>query len=91
MATVERRGHELESGHVAVLGHKILDAVSVVAGALDTLRDANVSMPPVGRDLLQREIDRCINVIVESARPLIRGNAWAVSVDQALSIGGESK
>jgi hypothetical protein len=72
--TVEQqRGHELESGPVAVLGHTILAAVSVVAGARVTLREGDGLLSPMGREMLERQIDRCIDVIVDTSRLLIRG------------------
>ena len=73
MTTVDLRDTDLDSGHVAVLGHKILAAVSVVAGALQTMREGSLSA--ASEDLLTDEIDRCIEAIVESSHLLIRGGA----------------
>jgi hypothetical protein len=75
MTTLERRDQELDSGHVALLGHTILGAVSVVAGALETLRESGESLSPIGRDLLEREVDRNLETIVATSRSLIRGEA----------------
>ena len=72
-AVEQQRVQELDSGHVAVLGHTILAAISVVAGATETLRDAGDTLSPAGKQVLGREVDRCITVIVETCRSLIRG------------------
>ena len=72
-AVEQQRVQELDSGHVAVLGHTSRAAASVVAGAVDTLRAGGDMLSPEGRELLERQVDRCIDVIVETCRSLIRG------------------
>jgi hypothetical protein len=69
----QQRAQELESGHVAVMGHTILAAVSVVAGAVETLRAGGGLLPPTDRDVLERHVDRAIGVIVDTSQSLIRG------------------
>ena len=72
-AVEQQRVQELDSGHVAVLGHTILAAISVVAGATETLREVGDTLSAQGKAVLDREIDRCVAVIVETCRSLIRG------------------
>jgi hypothetical protein len=75
LPSVDLRDVELDTGHVAVLGHKILVAASVIAGAVGTLRDSEHSLSPAGRAVLEREIDRCVDSIVEASQWLVRCGA----------------
>ncbi|MEY2565650.1 MAG: hypothetical protein QOE35_179 [Actinomycetota bacterium] len=83
MPTLEGPGDELDSGYVAVLGHRILDAACVVSGALETLREAGESMSPVGRAVLEREVTRSIDAIIDTGRSLVRADGSPMDRDAA--------
>ncbi|MEY2478482.1 MAG: hypothetical protein QOG87_3797 [Actinomycetota bacterium] len=73
MTTVERRHEEVDSGHLAVLGHRLLGSAAVVTGALATLRDGNGSISTAQHDLLDGEVERNLASITAVARMLIQG------------------
>jgi hypothetical protein len=73
MTTVDRRDEEVDNGHLAVLGHRLLGSAAVVSGALATLRDGNPSIPVAHHELLEGEVERNLASIVSIARMLIHG------------------
>jgi len=73
MTTVDRRDRGLDSGHLAVVGHQLLGSAAVVAGGVTTLRDADGVISREQRALVGRQITRNLDVIMEIARSLIRG------------------
>jgi hypothetical protein len=77
MTTVERRDEQLDSGHLAVLGHRLLSAAAVVAGAITTIRDSDAPMTSGQQVLLQDAMDRNLDAITEIARSLIHGDGRA--------------
>jgi hypothetical protein len=62
---------QFDTGRLAVLGHKLLGSVSVVAGAVETLRSDGVSV--YNRARLQAAIDRNLVLVANTARSLIHG------------------
>jgi len=63
----------IESGDLAVLGHGMLGAVSVIAGAVDTLRESNGSLSASQRARLEEAVGRSPAHIAEVARLLVAG------------------
>jgi hypothetical protein len=66
------RDDVLDAGHAALLGHRLLNSVSVVTGALATLRDGN----PVPADQyarLDEQVEANLAAITEIARSLVHG------------------
>jgi hypothetical protein len=63
---------DLGSGQAAVTGHRILGAVSVVCGALETLA-CNESLSAANRLSLHEAIARNLDLITEAATTLSHG------------------
>jgi hypothetical protein len=74
MTTVDRVEQEMDAGHVAVLGHRLLGSAAVVTGALTTLRAGNGSVSAPQRALLEAEVVRNLATITEIAHTLIHPN-----------------
>jgi hypothetical protein len=70
--TVAQR--QLDDGYLAVLGHCVLGSVSVVTGAVDTLRRNADQLSPANRALLDAAIDRHLALIADAARRLAHGD-----------------
>jgi hypothetical protein len=72
--TIRQREQPVDSGYLAVLGHSLLGSVSVVTGALETLRrDAGAISAP-NRVLLEEAIDRNLGYVTDAARALVHGD-----------------
>ena len=64
----------IETGDLAVLGHGMLGAVSILAGAVDTLRESNGSLSAAQRVRLDGAIEHSLARIAEVARLLVAGH-----------------
>jgi hypothetical protein len=73
MTTVGNRDQGVDSGYLAVSGHRLLGSAAVVRGALDTLADEAHAVSPAQRALLEATVLHNLDVIVEIARSLVAG------------------
>jgi hypothetical protein len=70
----EAQDRILESGHLALLGHRILGAISVVAGACETLSREDCRISSADREGLEGAIERNLLEVADGARSLMRGD-----------------
>jgi hypothetical protein len=63
----------LESGYLALLGHRMLGAISVVGGACETLSRDDCQISAADRVLLEGAIERSLLEVANGARSLIQG------------------
>jgi hypothetical protein len=74
MTTVERRDEQLDSGYLAIVGHRLLGAAAVVEGAITTIRESDAPMTSGQQVLLQDAMARNLETVTEIARSLIHGD-----------------
>jgi len=65
----------LDSGHMAIIGHQMLGALSVVRGSLETLRSDGRWISGVDRRLLENAIERNLLRAETVARRMVRGES----------------
>ncbi|MDQ1372818.1 MAG: hypothetical protein QOJ09_156 [Actinomycetota bacterium] len=74
MTSIRELEQSVDSGYLAVLGHSLLGSVSVVSGALETLRRDGDVISASNRVLLENAIERNLGYVTDAARALVHGD-----------------
>lgn len=73
MTTVGERDQGIDSGYIAILGHRLLGSAAVVRGALDTLAARGDTISSAQQTLLIGTVDTSLDAIADIARAMVTG------------------